>query len=199
MPDPPNGSLITVYVLENPYPVGVICLALAVMMGWSGLYRGRLKWLPIAVLLGLTGLGVLVTGWLVRTAGEHSRRLTQSFVDEVVAADVRRATALLAADATLAFDSPRNPGYDLKVIKDYLEKLALEKLIDSNRVTHLRGYTKSGDIGECHLTCWTTPSSGFGPVRSQWVLWVERQDDGSWLISRITCVSINDRPASRYR
>ncbi len=199
MPDPPNGSLITVYVLENPYPVSVLCLALAVILGWSGLYRDRLKWLPVALLLGLVGLGVLATGWLVMTAGEHSRRLTQSFVDEVVATDVRRARALLAGDATLAFDSPRNPGYNLKVIKDYLDRLALEKLVDSNRITSLRGYTKSGDIGVCHLTCWTSPSSGLGPVRSQWVLWVQKQDDGSWLISRITCVSINDRPASRYR
>ena len=109
------------------------------------------------------------------------------------------ATALLTTDVTLAFDSPRNPGYDLSVIKDYLDRLDVEKLVDSNRVTLLRGYTRSGDEGVCHLTCWRTPSRGFGPVRSQWVLWVSRQDDGQWLISRITCVSINDRPASRYR
>ena len=199
MPEPPNQSLITVYVLENPYPLCVVCLGLAVMVGWTSLFRDRLKWLPLAVMLGLLGLGVLMTGWLVKTAGEHSRRLTRAFVDEVVNADQKKATALLTGDATLAFDSPRNPGYDLSVIKNYLDRLNVEKLVDSNRITHLRGYTKSGDEGVCHLTCWTTPSSGFGPVRSQWVLWVRRQDDGSWLISRITCVSINDRPASRYR
>ena len=135
----------------------------------------------------------MASDWATRFAHTPSKR------SEVVAADVRRAMALLAPDATLAFDSPRNPGYDLNAIKVYLDRLANEKLVDSNRITSMQGYTESGDVGECHLTCWTTPSDGFGPVRSQWVLWVERQDDGQWLISRITCVSINDRPASRYR
>jgi hypothetical protein len=37
---------------------------------------------------------------------------------------------------------------------------------------------------------------GFGPVRSQWVLWASPQDDGSWLITRITAISFNGQQAS---
>ena len=36
-PDPPPVGLFTKWVLENPYPLGAILLAMAIVMAWTAL------------------------------------------------------------------------------------------------------------------------------------------------------------------
>ncbi len=41
MPDPPSIGLVTRFLLENPYPVGLVVLAVAGGLLWTGLREGR--------------------------------------------------------------------------------------------------------------------------------------------------------------
>lgn len=197
MPDPPATGLLTRYVLENPWPLTLALVIAAVAVGYSALVQGHLKRLPAALLLMAASIGISLSGLLIHTSGEQAERVTRQFVDAVAEGDTTLALGLLTPDATLAFDSPRNPGYDLTFIKSRLTKLTGEYTIDSNRITRLEGYVETSDRGLAFLTCWT--EAGYGPVRSQWVIRVSEQTDGSWLISRLTCLRINDQEASRYR
>lgn len=199
MPEPPATGLFTRYVWENPYPLAIVLIVLSFALIWTSLHNGKLKRILPALGLGALGLGVMLGGFLVVTAGEHAQEITRKFVDAVVAEDSNTAIKLLAADASLAFDSPQNPGHDLGFLKTQISRVFDQYSISSNSITRLEGYTKSNLTGECHVTCWTYAEGGLGPVKSQWVVQVTRQGDGSWEISRLTCVTINDQLASRYR
>jgi hypothetical protein len=50
----------------------------------------------------------------------------------------------------------------------------------------LRAYTETSGRATVHLACYTTLERGFGPAPTQWVLRVERQDDGTWKIAWIS-------------
>lgn len=197
MPDPPSTGFLTRYLFENPWPLALALVIAAVAVGYSALVQGHLKRLPAALLLMASSIGIALSGLLIHTSGEQARDITRQFVEAVAAGDTTLAQGLLAPDATLAFDSPRNPGYDLTFIKSRLTSLTSEYTIDSNLITRLDGYVETTDQGLAYLTCWT--EAGYGPVRSQWVIQVTRQTDGSWLISRLNCIRINDQEASRYR
>ncbi len=197
MPDPPAVGFVTRYVLENPWPLALGLLIVACAIGYTALVRGHLKRLPAAVLLAAAALAVAVAGLVIVTSGERAKLVTRQFVEAVAAEDVTAAGNLLAADATFAFDSPRNPGHDLTFIKNGLADLTDDFSIESNRITRLDAYSEDDAHGLAHLSCWT--EAGYGPVISRWVVRVARQSDGSWKVDRITCVSINNNSASSYR
>jgi hypothetical protein len=60
----------------------------------------------------------------------------------------------------------------------------------------LRGYTESADAGQAHLTCLTTVGQFPYPNASRWIVRVQREEDGVWRVTGLTCVSINDRTPS---
>jgi hypothetical protein len=197
MPDPPSVGLIERYVLENPWPLALLLVVAAILIGWTALVQGHLKRLPASVILMGLALAIVALGYFIQTSGERARLVTRQFVEAVAAEDVSGATLLLAPDATFAFDSPLNPGYDMRFIKTQLQRARDDFEIESNRITRLEGYVVNEDRGLVHLTCWT--EAGYGPTRSQWVIEVSRQADGSWLISRLTCLRIGDRAASSFQ
>lgn len=199
MPAPPSPGFFTVYILENPLPLTLILGILAIGLGWYSLRKGALKWLPVALVMALAAMGVLAAGLTIETAGEKAEAITRTFTEAVEAHDAIGAIALLAGNATFAFDSPRNSGFKRSYLTDRLTRLAGEKAIESNRISSLKSYTQGPDKGLCYLTCWTQPNHGFGPVRTRWVVGVELQSDGSFKISRLTCISVNDREASNFR
>ncbi|MCZ6836741.1 MAG: hypothetical protein O7G85_13270 [Planctomycetota bacterium] len=197
MPDPPSVGLINRYVFENPWPLALILLIAGAVIMWSALVKGHLKHLPGGVILGGLAIAIALLGVFIQTSGEHARLITRQFVKHVAAQDISSATLLLAPNASMAFDSPLNPGHDLSYIKAQLKRVEAALEINSNRITHLSGYVESQDRGVTHLTCWT--DAGYGPTRSQWVIEVSRQVDGSWQISRLTCIKIGERAASSYQ
>ena len=193
MPEPPRVGLFTRYVLENPYPLGVLLLALAAGFAWTALRSDRPQRLRTAGILGVVGAAVLLTGTWVATAGEHARRVTLAVVEAAVAADVSGAAALFADDARLSFGSPNNLGRPRGDIEARIDQLDGKYRIQSNQVTMLRAYTETSDRATVHLACFTTLERGFGPAPTQWVLRVERQDDGTWKIAHVTWISYAGR------
>jgi hypothetical protein len=197
MPEPPRVGLFTRYVLENPYPVGLLLVALAAGLAWTALRSGRPQRLRTAGMLAVVGAGALLVGALVVTAGERARRVTLAVIEAAVAADVTGAAALFAADARLSFGSPANPGLPRGDIEGRIDQLDGKYRIQANRVTMLRAYTETSDRATVHLACSTTLERGFGPAPTQWVLRVQRQDDGAWKIAHVTWISYAGRsPAS---
>ena len=70
--------------------------------------------------------------------------------------------------------------------------------IESTRITRLDTEPTSKRDVTVSLTVWAT-TGGWGPTRSQWILRVERDADERWLITDLTCVSVNDRaPPSSF-
>ncbi len=193
MPEPPDVGWLTRHLLENPYPASLATLAIAAGLAWIGLRDARSDRLVAAVILAALGGAAMLTGALVTTAGERARRVTQDLVAAAVDGDVGAAMRLLDDEAILAFGSPKNPGFGLDSIHDQLTRLTDRHPVESNRMTTLRAYTESPERAIVHLACITEVVRGYGPTASQWVLRIEPDDNGTWKVTHITCVSINGR------
>lgn len=190
MPDPPQTSVFTRWILENPWPVAILLAALAIVMAWTALRDGRMARLKIAIAPAVASLLVMAAGIFITTAGERGEAVVEDFVEAVVNEDVLGAPAMLSDDATMALGKTTNPGFDAEYVKRQLDQLMVRYDITSNRITRLRGYGLSADRAEVHLGCRTEVNEGWGPTPSQWVIEVKRQDDGQWKISRVTNISV---------
>lgn len=194
MPDPPDVSLFSRYVLENPWPLAIALLATAVWLAWSGMREGLTNRLRLAGALTLIGGATLAVGTLVVTSGEHAEGVTHALVDAAVKGDVNSAANLFATDAVFSAGSPNNPGFGRGFIVDLLHKLGSTFAVESNTITELQGFSETGDRATAHMACWTTLRVAYGPGASQWVVRVRRDSDGSWKITHLTCISVNNRP-----
>ncbi len=190
MPEPPSSSLVTHYVFENPWPLGLILLAAALVAGWMGLREGLATRKRAALVLGVLGAIVFVLGTMITTAGERGERVVKSLVDAVASEDLIGGMALISDDATMNAGSPQAPGFGYQTIQDRFALLADRYTIESNLVMSMRGYSMPDDEAEVHLTC-RTMVEGF-PAISNWVVRVKRQSGrGEWKVARLTCISIN--------
>ncbi len=190
---PVHVDLVTHYVLENPFPLGLLLLALGAGLARTGMRTGRRPRLVAAAIVAAVGAVVLLVGTTIDTAGEHARRVVLEAVDAAVAADVAGVRALLADDAVLSLASPNNPGYPRDAIDRRLAGLAGRYRIASNRITSLDAETVSRQRGEVNLACRTELELGFGPVPTSWVIEVDRRPDGSWKITRVTWLTLATR------
>ena len=193
MPEPPAVDWVTRFLFENPYPLGVALLIVAAAMAWRGMREGQANVLKTALVLAPLGGAVLLTGALVTTSGEHAKRTTRDLVDAAVASNVSAAMKCLASDATLSFGSPKNLSFDVISIQQRLQRVLPRYQVKSNRITMLKAYSESRDAAVVHLRCWTEIEQAYGPMLSSWALRVERQGDGTWEVTHLTCVSINNR------
>lgn len=194
MPDAPDTGLFTHYVLENPWPAGIVLLAIAAVLAWTALRDGRRGRLKIAAGIALLALAIVATSMLVTTSGERAEALTVSLVDAAVAADVPAVMAHFAPQAVMSFASPRNPGFEIDYIARQAEGLQRQWRVESNHISMLDAYTISADEARVDLGCVT--DIGRGTVPSTWVLRFRRQPDGSFKIDHITLISIMGQRAS---
>ncbi|MHC5022764.1 MAG: hypothetical protein ACYTGG_02470 [Planctomycetota bacterium] len=196
MPEPPPVGLFTRFVLENVWPAAAVGLLAGGLLLWFGLREGRSGQRRTGAALILAAAAVVLTGVLVRTSGERARVIVRDLVDATASNDLVAVDALLAPSARLAAGSPRNPGFAKPVILEQAGRLRDEFRVESNRVSMLKAYSASSARAEVHVACWTEFASGLFPTPSQWVLVVERQGDGSWQVTQITCISVAGRSAS---
>lgn len=196
MPAPPETSVFTQYVLENPWPLAGILLTVAAILAWTGFREGMAKRLQASACLAIAGAALLAAGYLIETAGERARTVTRALVDSVVKKDLIAADALLANAAVLTLGSPNNAGVDKSEILRSLEDFAARYTIESNSISSEKAFTESSDAGVVHLSCTTTVQQAPYPTFSQWVVQVERQSNGEWQVTRLTCVTINNQTPS---
>ena len=185
-------------MLENPYPAGLLMLALAVGLAWTALRIDRRERLAGAGILAGLGAVVLLVGAVVVTPGEEARRVVLAVVKAAETADIAEAGAHFSDDATLAFGSPNNPGYPRDAIQKNLDRLGDRYRITSNQITSLKAFTESPREATVHLGLRTTVEVGFGPMPTWWVLRVEKEPDGTWKIIRAAWVSVaGQTPSAR--
>lgn len=189
MPEPPDVSILTRFVLENPWPLGGGLLIVGLVIGYLALRDGRKDRMGVAATAFVLGGAVVAASFAVTTAGEHGKAITRSFVQAVADEDVTAATNLLADDARLQLGSTTNATLDLDTIIGRLSWLSGRVEIVNNDITMLKGFSETDDRAVVHLKCWTD-TDGCYNTPSEWVLIVERQPDDTWAISRITCISI---------
>ena len=198
MPDPPTVNIFTRYILENPWPIGLALLGVAAGLLWLGLREGLANRIKLGGIFALVSAGVIATGQIVTTPAEHGRSVTRQFVDAAAEQRLNEAEALLAPDAMLGLGSPTNPGFDRNTLTSAMQQLRGRYAIDWHQITTLNAYTREDDLAEIHMTI-LVQSPGTRPIRSRWVIHINRQPDDDWLINRITCISINDRePRERW-
>ena len=194
MPDPPSVGLVTRFLLENPYPVGLVLLAVAVGLLWTGLREGRRERMVVGLIGIVLAAAVLTIGAMVVTSGERARRVTIELVEAAVAADVIDVMSHFADEATFAFASPTNPGFPLDYIRQQAVRLEAQYHIESNSITQLKAYSTSSDSAIVHLGCSTIAEQGYGPTPTEWVLQMQRDDQGEFKIVHITWVSLAGNP-----
>ena len=193
MPKAPQSSVLTTYVLENPWPLSLILLLFAAVIGWIGFREGMPRKITTAGILAALGAILLIIGSMVQTSGERAKSLVRQFVDAVVQGDIVAASGMISSQAILSAGSPSNPGLDADAITEGLSNFASRYTIESNDITMLRGFTEDSETATVHLGCYTVVDY---PAVSKWVLRIRREDNGSWKIARITCISINDQTPS---
>jgi hypothetical protein len=193
MPEPPSTSLFTRYVFENPWPLGILLLAVAVIVGYLGMREGLRSRTRVALVCGLLGIAVIAAGMFVTTAGEQGERIVTALVDAAVNEDMVGGLALFSDDAIMNSGSPQNPGLGYDVIQSQFAALGERYDIESNSITSLRGYSVKRDDAEVHLACHTTVAGFPYPAVSRWIVRVQREADGQWKVTRLTCVSINNQ------
>jgi hypothetical protein len=189
-----SSGPFTRHVLENPYPLGIGLILIGLVLGWLALREGRANRLVHAVVplgLGLVALGI---GAAVVTPGERGRAATLELVDRVVSEDVVGAMDLFADEATIHFGSASNVGQEHDEILRRLSRFTARYEIERNRVTDLKMATLDRDRAVVRLGCLTTSSTFHGP--SVWEVEVERDDEGTWLVRRIVCISIGGQTPS---
>ena len=194
MPDPPDVGLFTRLVLENPYPIAVVAIAVGAGLLISGLREGLRNRQRIGILGISVAIAVLIIAWSVTTSGEHAKALTRSLVEATAQADALKVMSHFTSDATMSISSPTNPGYPIDFIEAQAIRLESKFSIESNRIGSLKGFTQSANSAIVHLSCSTTIAGGYAATPSRWVLRIERQDDNSWKIVHLTWVSLLNRP-----
>ncbi|HWB19035.1 MAG TPA: hypothetical protein VG711_01950 [Phycisphaerales bacterium] len=187
---------ITPYVFESPLPLalmlvlgGAIACWIAVRSSQSGVLRGGIA----AIILGVA---VFVIGRLVVTPGEHASEVAHQLINAATNRDLVEIDSLLAPTAMLSLNSQTNPGISRSAIIDLADRSLRQFTISSNSIGGESIQTSDSMTGAVSLTCRTIVDGVPYPTLSSWLIRVQRQDDSRWLVTHITCVSINNQPAS---
>jgi hypothetical protein len=192
MPPPPDVSPLTQHFLDSPWLVAALLGAGVVVFAILAHRRGERRLLVVAGVLAAAAIASIIVERLATTSGERAEAITRSLVRTAENADVAGARALFADDALMSLANPRNPGVGIDVIERRLETLDGRYRIAANRITSLESYSESSDRGVVHLRVTTELEGGMGyPTPSAWVIEVERQPDGRWLVTHLTFVEYN--------
>lgn len=184
---PPSVNPITRYLLENPWPLGIL-LAVSVVFSLVAVVRsGQRRWIISAIALIAALMLVILVERLFVTAGEHASTVTRDLVGFAERADVSRASALFSDDALMSLGSPNNPGVGIDEIRRRLDLLKNRHAVRKAKISSLRSYTESSNRAVVHLrvTVWFSAQPDW-PIRSAWILRIVRAPDRAWKISGIT-------------
>lgn len=189
-PPLPPSPTIERWLLERPIVVGVALAAFGIAVFLVLNRRGEARNGALAGLALLAlGIAATVTGVLVETPRERLIRLSNEFVDAVVAGETDAATAMLAPDLVVALGSTPLPGGGV------LARQAIESFSASVNVTDYFVTDESATVGAGATSgvsqFLARASSNLGPgsawVRLNWRL--DESDD--WKVYLIEVLRVN--------
>ena len=197
MNEPPEESIITRYLLENPWPAGIFLLlaGFVLLALWNSRGENRLGWASLACFV--TGSLVFLIASMSMTAGEHARELVARIVQHAEDGDAGRILAELEPDATLHLESLKQPGRPFEELEESIRSLESSNRVTEIRIGKLRAWTTSPDSAIVHLGCRASTGSSWGPVPTTWSFVVRRNAEGDWKVKRIAFTSLAGQPPSR--
>lgn len=197
MNNPPEESLLGHYLLENPWPVGLLSVAVGGILAllWMRQGDGRLA-IAAGVALLVSAIVFLVEAVVV-TPAEHGTILVRSIVRSAEEGDPEAIIRLLDGNASLHMGSLENSGRPLEDLEDSIRSLERSNRITDNWITNLRGTTLGSDRAIIHLGCLTTTERSYGSTPTTWIFDIRRTPEGDWLVRRIAFESLMGRTPER--
>ena len=178
------------YLIENPWPIGLLSGALLLIFTVVFLRNGELRALVAALIaLGCLG-GVVLLDLAITTPAEHGERVVRAMVRSAEAGDPEALLEHLSPDASLHMGDIRRPGRSFTELQRSLRTLERANRITDNWVTKLKGTSLPDECARVSLACITTTTSSYGSVPTTWLFELEEQPDGRWLVTRVVFESI---------
>lgn len=194
------NSFLHGWILENPYPLAIALIAVAIAVLWRGLVEGSRGKLGAGAAILAISAAILAAGHAVETPGEHARTVVERLVAHAERAETDEAAALFTPNAVMNEGRRENQGVPIDAIRSALASLGRENRIDSNRVTRLSIETLDGDTGEVLFSCSTSLARMDTAVPTVWIARVRRDaGDGAWRIDRLTFQSLYGKPPTGFR
>ena len=185
------------YLLENPWPIGIISgtLGLLLVIGFVRTGETRLL-LGCLAALALAAL-VFSLDALITTPAEHGEMVVSELVDAAEAGDVDEMLQQISSEASLHLGSVTRPGRPFAALKESFATLSGRNRITENWVIRLSG--KSDGLGGAlvSLSCRTSTSGSYGLVPTTWLFEVDPDGKGGWEITRIVFESLMGRVPER--
>ena len=192
MPDDVRDSLLSRWILGNPWPFAIVTLLLAATIAWIAIRRDDVRPLLLAGLVAGVGMLALGIGLLVETPAEAAMAATRRFVSDAEGGRVDLLLERLGPDATLHAGRLENPGFPVEDLRSMLDALDGRHRIERNSITLLEAVGNGEDAAFVELACLTRTRSSLGTVPSRWIFEWERDED-RWTIRSITAASVAGR------
>ena len=190
MPPEAKTGFIEGWILDNPWPLAVIIMLMAVVVAVIAVQRDDWRLLKISIGGGAVALVVLAIGIMVETAGESARIQTKRFVQAAVDGQVDDMLDTLDPDATLHVAKVQNPGFPRSNLENALDGLRSRHRIEDNSITVLNSAESPDGAVWVELACMTRTNSTGSWVPSRWILEWHRSDSDEWRIRSITAMKI---------
>ncbi|MAE62568.1 MAG: hypothetical protein CMJ49_14570 [Planctomycetaceae bacterium] len=188
-PDPP---FIPHLLLENPWPLAIILIALGIALGLSALRNERPRLLIAGGAIALFGIVILVTATLIDTPREIMHRRTKQLVAAALPnAAIPEIKALLTDDMRLtSTDGTVNLTRD-QVLTN-IQDATQDYNVVSHNVTKIKTESTAPDRGRSYASIFVQVefTSGTFPARVGIVMEWEKQPDGVWRVDQIPWVKV---------
>ena len=190
MPPEARTGFIEGWILDNPWPLAIMIMVVAVVVFLIAMQRDDRRLLQIALAGGGVSLLVLAIGLFIETKGESARIRTRGFVQAAVDGRIDDMLDTLDDDVTLHVARVQTPGYPRSNLEIALDGLRSRHRIEDNSITLLDSATSPDGAVWVELACMTRTNSTVGWVPSRWILEWQRSETDGWRIRSITAMKI---------
>ncbi len=189
-PPLPNSPAIQQWLFERPILVGVALAAFGIAAFFVLNRRGdAAKGIVAGLMLLLLGIAATVTGIAIETPRERLIRLSNEFVDAVVAGETNAATAMLAPDLVVAVGStplPGGGGLARRAIESFTESVNVSDYFVTDESATVNAQASSG-ASQFLARATSNLGPGSAWVRLNWRL----DPSGEWTIYLIEVLRVN--------
>lgn len=191
--DIPQSSLLSRYLLENPWPLGVGLALIGVVCIYLALTRDDRRLLQKGAITFAVGGLILAIGSFVQTNAESAAHATRQFVNSAAEGRIDDMIDMLDSNATLHIGRPENTGRPFDELAEELRMLEGPHRIVTNRISSLTFGSDTADTAVTRFSCVTETESSYGPVPSRWMIEWRKDELGRWAVRRITALKIAGR------
>ena len=185
------------YLLENPWPVGIVSGTVGVFLLLSFFRTGETRLLLASlVAIFIAGL-VFCLDALITTPAEHGQRVVSELVDAAEIGDVEGMLERIAPNASLHLGSVTSPGRPFSALEESFQTLSGRNRITENWVVRLDGESDGAGGALVFLSCRTATGNSYGLVPTTWSFEIEPDDTGEWMIRRVVFKSLMGRIPER--